>query len=378
MSDAKFTSQSAAGGDSNVDNELVTTSAGIGLLRQRVRLGGALGAALADVATSVGTALGHLFVGTQNERADGTITTQSSLGGALAAGLAGAEGSATSTVRLVPTFNHSSWTVQVTGTWVGTMVTEVTSAIDPTSNTAAWVAVNSRQSQGGRLANNFALSGLFRGVLGGLTGVRVRAVSFTSGTANVAILTGESAAIFSNSDVLTQSQAQYYCSSAGLNTLWTTASPAVTLGNANTEQPLLMITNNGTNPLYIYRLSMGCNNTSVFRRYRTAQTPIGSAAATQMTYTSGATATLVPVNRAGVQGPATSATPRYGTGIVVANQPTIAEKTVFVPGGGQDTQTQDGSMIIPVGQSMLFTVSASVNNSLASCEVVYWDGSSLT
>lgn len=377
MTDTKFSSQSAAGGDTQVDNELVTTSAGVGLIRQRVRLGGAVGTALVDAVSSVGTALGHLFTGTANERADGTITAASSLGGASAQGITGAEGQAASTIRLVPTMGHSSWTVQVSGTWVGTMVTEVTAAPDPTAAGAYWVAVNSRQSQGGRLANNFTVSGLFRGAFGGVTGIRVRATALASGTATVAIVTGQSGAVFQNSDVVIQEQHQYYASSAGLNTLWGSASPATTLGNANVEQSLLMVSNNGTNPLYIYRLSMGCNNTSVFRRYRTAQTPIGSAPATQMTYTSGGTA-LVPVNRAGAQSVATSATVRYGTGIVVANQPSIPSRTVFVPGGGQDTENMEGSIIIPVGQSLLFTVSASVNNSLATCEVVYWDGSSLT
>ena len=348
MSDFRLGVQASAAPTQYVDNELVTYNDGTTqALRQRVRIGGASGTQLANVIAD-----GSLQVSDARETVAGTITAVSQ------------------SVMLQPSGDNSSWSVQITGTWVGTMITEVT--MDGTN----WILVNSRQSNGGRLANNFSSNGLFRGVFGGMFAFRVRSTAWTSGTATVNIALGTSAAVFSNSDILILNQPQYYASSAGLNSMWGVSSPAVTLGNSNTEQPLMAITNTGTNPLYIYRISKGCNNTAVFRRYQTPQTSIGNAAATQMTVTGGTT--LTSVNRAGAQTIATSATARYGTAMTVTNQPAVASKTMFVAANAQDSSTEEGSLIVQVGQTLLFTVSASVNSSLAAVEVVYWDGSTLT
>ena len=383
MTDTKFSTQSVAGGDTSVDNELVTTTAGVGLIRQRVRLGGALGSALVDAVSSVGTALGHLFVGTANERIDSTITQVSTLGAASAVGLTGAEGNAGSTVRLVPTIGHSSWTVQVSGTWVGTIVTEVTAALDPTSSGAYWIPVNSRQSAGGRLANNFTVSGLFRGAFGGVTGIRTRATVFASGTANVAIVTGEDGAVFQNSDVVTQSEFQYYASSAGLNTGWGVSSQEVNL-STTAETPLFWIFNNdsaGGRVLYINKITKGGNGAVKIRRYRTG--PGG----TQMARTSGGT--LLTINNRANQAstPATAAVAYGGTSLVIANVPSYYEKTTFIGAngggsvsatGGQVETDEAGGILIPPQTGLYFTGTAVVANTLAMIEVAFWDGSTLT
>ena len=102
---------------------------------------------------------------------------------------------------------HTSWSVQATGTFVGTFQTQIT--LDGTN----WVPVNSRQSGTGALKNTFTTTGVFRGSVGGVFQFRVICTAYSSGTAIVSVRLGSGVgAVFSNSIILIQDQFQYYSS----------------------------------------------------------------------------------------------------------------------------------------------------------------------
>lgn len=379
MSDAFFNTQSVAGGDAKVDNELVTTSAGVGLIRQRVRLGGSTGTLLAEVGGE-----GSLQVAHRQEIKDGSITTSSGLpnpgGGGTSASVAAA-----AQVYMSPQFGHSSWSLQITGTWTGALIAEATNNIvvaipgSPTLaeiNAATWVPIQARQSNGGRLSNTYTQNGLDRGVFGGLRAFRVRSTDATwTGTANISLTLGASAAVFQNSDVVVQTEEQYYASSAGLNTMWGVSTPEVALVNGTADQPLAIITNTdpaGGRVLYIWRLSFGTSATAKLKRWRSPT----------LSRTSGGTQ-MSPVNRGlggsvDLLGRTTAASFYGGTGIVVANQPAAFSKIIYNSGADNDTSTENGSILIPPGQSIYFTVAQVSNGTMCALEIVYWDGSSLT
>ncbi len=389
MSDAIFKSQSTAGGDSNIDNEQVSVNPGTGAvnaLRQRVRIGGSTGTLLAEVSP-----LGALYVGELEERALGaftagafqgqSITADSGTGVAPSTGLndAAFPPAAGSVALLDSSSSHASWSVQVTGTWTGRLYTEV--SIDGLT----WIPVNSRQSAGGRLANNFTQNGLYRGTYGGMQAFRVRAVGAFTGTAKVFIVLGDTAAVFQNSDVVVQSEAQYYSSLAGLNSGWGVCSQEITLTNAATEYPALWMFNNdaaGGRVVYINKVAKGANGPVKVRRYRTG--PGG----TQMARTAGGT--LLTINNKGNQAAAASAVVAYGgfggTALAISNVPTYFEKQTFIGGngsggiyqGGTVDTDEGGSILIPPQTGMYWTINAAVAGLLGVVEVSYWDGTTLT
>lgn len=349
MSDFRLGVQASASPSQYVDNELVTYNDGTTqALRQRVRIGGANGNDLAKVIAD-----GSLQVSDARETVNGTIVANNGA------------------VTLTPSGDNSSWSLQITGTWVGTIVTEVT------MDGINWIPVNSRQSNGGRLANSTTVNGLYRGVFGGMLAFRARASAWTSGTANVYISLGTQAAVFLNSDIVVQSEEQYYASSAGLNTMWNMSSQEINLAAASntTEVPICAITNTdpvGGRVLYVWRYSIGASNTCRIRRYRS----------TTLSRTSGGTL-ITPINRGlGGQvdalGRSTAAAMYAGSSLVMANTPTQYTKSVYLAAGGQDTSTEDGSILIPPGQCVYFTAIQAQNNTSVQVEVAYWDGSSLT
>lgn len=307
-------------------------------------------------------------------KTSGTITAYSGFGAGTSTGISTAP-AAGSTLVLTPTgtdasgatvqYDRPSWTVQITGTWVGMLTVEET--LDGTT----WVPVNSRQSAGGRLSNNFTVNGLFRGSYGGVGAVRVRSSAFTSGTAVVTLAIGSQAALFLNSDVLVQTEQQYYASSAGLNSMYGATSDVITFPTAVTDQSYFALYNTapvGGVVLYIYRISLGSGLSSTMRRRRFTGAPtIGAGGAS-----------VTPDNRAGVantpMGLCYSAT--LATGIVLPGTPKM-QKALQVPASAQDTSTEEFSLLVPPGQGLAFSITTG-NNGTASAEIVWSEGSTLT
>lgn len=306
--------------------------------------------------------------------ATGTITVYSGQGASNYLGLSdsaftGGAPAAGSTAYLIPGSDHSSFSVQVTGTWTGTLQTEVT------LDGQTWIPVNTRASGTGTLKNNFTTNGLYRGVLGGCYALRVRAITTISGSASIFMAVGSHAAVFQNSDVLSLSEAQYFASSSGGNSAWGVSSQEISLAAAGTEYPLMFLWNNdpsGGRVIYLSKVTKGASASARFRRYRTG--PGG----TNMTYSSGGSALTIN-NRANQNATATCALAYGGTGITVTNKPAYAEKTVYIGSqGGQLETDENGGILIPPQVGILWTAVCESADEVASIEVAYWDGTSLT
>jgi len=124
---------------------------------------------------------------------------------------------------------QSSWNVQITGTFVATLVFEYT--IDGTN----YQKVSQRQTVTGWYGNtvtesDIARGTIFRGNASGGASFRVRCTAYTSGTAVVTIRcsSGEGA-VFLNTFLESRSLDQYYTSVAGKNLLFGAVSNATAL-----------------------------------------------------------------------------------------------------------------------------------------------------
>lgn len=367
MTDSSFKTQSISTGDTLVDVEAVTTGAGT-VDRQRVRIGGAAGTDLATVFST-----GSLQTGVDNEVQSGqNITTDSGVGANTAAGLANATYPAGSVVYFQSVEDHSSIQIQISGTWTGTLQTERT--IDGVT----WFPTNVRRNAAGnQITNQLTQSGLYVGTYATTFKYRVRAISAITGTATVSFSAGTFGGTFLLSEVTVISEAQYYTSSAGGNTMWgADSSDAVLPGNNSTETVLFALKNTastGGRVIYIKRISVGADLQCKIRRYRSPTLSVAS----------GGTA-VSPSNRAGVStvtsvASALTCGPANGTPIVITGGiPTDEEKTVFIgSAGGQDTSDEDGTIIIPPGQTIIWTAVPKANNTTCFVEVVYWDGNTL-
>ena len=246
---------------------------------------------------------------------------------------------------------QSSWTVQVTGTFVGVIQTELT--IDGTT----YIPVVFRQSQVGRLGNRITIPGLYRGNGGGTSRFRVRAVSWTSGTANITIAGGNVGAVFSNTIQETRELAQYYSTAAGGRASFSVTSGSVAGNNA---QLIMAISNPVGSPvdLYFERITLSNSSNGIWTRMR------GSTL--NVTGTS-----LIFQNRGG--GSNVSEAKAYLSGAATATGGLVTSTThvsAFIP----ETIEENGALILLPGQNAVWSFNPSgAGNYTASINIVQWE-----
>lgn len=157
----------------------------------------------------------------------------------------------------------SCWSVQTVGTFVGQMICE--SSLDGIN----YVPVAYRQSQTGTISNTIRGPGLFRGVLGGVVFFRVRATSWTSGTATVYIAASTgSAAQFPNALIETRTQAAYATSAAGGNTGFAMSSGEVSINNTGGPVAIFMNPANSGVDMYVNTITISGNKPGRWERIR--------------------------------------------------------------------------------------------------------------
>lgn len=299
----------------------------------------------------------------------GTITAASGFGAGSPQGT-GTVPAANSSLVLAQQYNHGSWTVQVTPatSFTGTLTFEV--CAEPTLT--YWIPVNSRQSAGGTLANNATAPGLFRGSFGGVRAIRVRALTGFTGVATVAITVGETAAIFTNSNVLSMTEEQYYASSAGKNAMYGATSDLLTFTGAPADQPYFSIYNPnsaGGVVFYVWRIALASTGAQVIRRRRFT----GAA-----TYGTGNTTPGID-NRGGVANTPTAVVHAgaVSTAITLPASPVLQKTVALNSNGASDTSSENFSLLIPPGQGIAFSATGAAS-STASAEIVWSEGSTLT
>jgi hypothetical protein len=368
VSDALFTSQSAAGGDSKIDNELVTTTAGVGLLRQRVRIGGSTGTLLADVSSQ-----GSLNVNTPVELLNSTnITTASANALAPATGLALASPTANSFALFNTLDDHESSHVTIQGTWSGTLTPEV--SLDGTT----WFPTNLRRNaSGNQISNSITQNGLWNGTFAGYNYLRIRALPGFTGTATIVASASKLGGTYLLSAVTTLTQQEYNGSAAAGNVNWQVNSQEIALPNGSGEGPVFMLTNQdatGGRTMVLYNLTLSATQSCRFRRYRS----------TTLTRTGGGTR-VTPVN----QGTAviSTGTETAGlfyagtnitfTGVTLGTTNYISSRFIGSTGGNASIDYQ-GGVRVPPGQSLLVTAVQPANSTIVTVEFVYSDGSTLT
>ena len=245
----------------------------------------------------------------------------------------------------------NSWNVQVSGSFVGTIQTELS------INDIDFSPVAYRQSGTGSIGNKITMPGIFRGNCGGASLFRVRAIGWTSGTANIAIKSGGVGAIFSNVIQEVRELAQYYASAAGGRVSFNVTSGSVA-GNA--AQLAMVLSNPAASPvdLYIERITLSNSVNGTWTRMRNS--------ALTITGTS-----LVFQNRGG--GANGSEARAYINGAVTATGGTTTSTThvaAYIPFSIEE----DGALILMPGQNAAWTFTPNAGGSYtAAINVVEWE-----
>lgn len=225
----------------------------------------------------------------------------------------------------------SNWLVQATGTFAGNCISELSA--DGGLN---YVAVNSRQSLMGRIANNFGQPGVFRGCVSGGTHFRIRSTTWTSGTADITIRLGlGSSPSFQNSIVEVRGLQQYYASRSGGTTAFAVSTGPVILPTAGGTVAIL------NNPVgsgvfvYVNTFSMSSNNSGRWDRMRgVVVTPTGPS---QASANRGGGTNTTPINL-------------YLPSNATATGGILAE-TLYIGAFTPHTEKPEGAAVIGPGQS---------------------------
>ncbi len=262
-------------------------------------------------------------------------------------------------VTLAVSSGQTSWSVQATGTFVGTFETQVT--VDGST----WIPVNSRQSGGGALQNSFNGTGIFRGSCGGVASFRVICTAYTSGTAVVTIRLGVGVgAIFSNSVVLVQDQVQYYSSTAGKNRGYNATVGVQSILAAGGNVALFRNPSGSLVDAYIESFALGTNTAGRIERYRAP------------TITSVTTA-VTEINRGGSAN--TASAKLYVPAQFVSSSNGNLAKVSFLQANMTETSREAGSLILRPGQDILFRFDPDGGGaSTVSIEIVWWESGLLT
>lgn len=375
MSDALFTSQSAAGGDSKIDNELVTTTAGIGLLRQRVRIGGSTGTLLAEV-----SAKGALHTTSPIEMLpSANITAPSGFGPGSAVGfldtVAFAPGSApppNSFVLFNTLDDHESSHVSIQGTWTGTLISEV--SLDGLT----WFPTNLRRNAAGnQIANVITANGLWNGTFAGYNFLRIRAGTAFTGTANIVATASVLGGTYLLSAVTTLTQEEYLGSAAGGNVNWSVASQDIALPNGTGEVTAFYLANQdsvGGRTIVLYNMTFSASQACRLRRYRTTTLTRTGGGTRVSSINQGTAVASVGTETAGLAYAGTNIT---FTGVTLGTTAYGLSRYIGTAGGNATVDIK-GATRIPPGQAILVTAIQPANGTIINCEFLYSDGSSLT
>lgn len=247
---------------------------------------------------------------------------------------------------------ESSWSVQVTGTFVGILQTEV--SLDGVN----YIPVAYRQSQTGKLGNQITVPGLYRGSAGGVSTFRVRAIAWTSGTATITIAGGNVGAIFCNTIQEVRELAQYYATGAGGRVSFNITSGAVTVSTAS--MMILAFSNPVSSPvdLYIERITLSNATNGLWTRLRNATiTPTG--------------APLVSQNRGGGDNLSESRSYLASSATITGG---IATSSTHVGAYFPFNIEEDGALILRPGQNAVWSFApvGGLGSTTASINIVYW------
>lgn len=245
----------------------------------------------------------------------------------------------------------SSWSVQVTGTFVGTMQTELS------INGSDFIPVAFRRSQSGTVGSKITIPGIYRGNCGASAVFQVRATAWTSGTANISIKGGETGAVFLNTFVEVRELAQYYSSATGGRRAFNVTSGVVNATGLTT----VMILHNPTNsPIdtYVQRMTLSNSTNGIWTRMRNTNiTPTGAALADQ----NRGGGTTIPSTKAYLAAAAT-----VGAGGVSSS---TTHSGAFVPLNFED----NGNLILLPGQAIVWQFTPNTGSGTASVNCVFWE-----
>lgn len=262
---------------------------------------------------------------------------------------------ANQSVNLLIPDGHSNWIAQVSGTFQGILVSELS------ANGSDYVPVNSRQSLLGRLGNTILTPGMFRGSACGATRIRLVATAWTSGIANITLRTSAGAGVvFQNSLVEVRDLAQYYSAPAGGNVCFAATTGAQTIPNAGGWAGVIQNPSDSGVDLYFERITVGANRAGRFERYRNPTVSVTGAA-------------TASVNRGG--GTNTSKGKLY-TAAAASASGGVLERVIFNFASGTDTTHEHGGVILRPGSAMgWWYIPESAGATLATVQAVYWEQS---
>jgi hypothetical protein len=246
---------------------------------------------------------------------------------------------------------QSSWFLQVTGNFVGSIIVEVS------GDGINYLPVDFRQTSVGRIGHTVTVAGIYRGSCASATHIRVRATAWTSGNSTITLRSSVGiGATFSNTLQEIRDLEQYFSTVAGGNVGFSATVGIVSIVGTGGLVGVFLNPSNSTVDLYVSSITVGCNRAGSFQRIRNA------------TITNPGT-TLSIVNKGGGS---TAATGRLHPTATVSGG--TQSRTIYLSASDSDETVENGSTILRPGQSLHWHFIPDANQAAnATVNVCWWE-----